>query len=67
MLQTLISSGYEPGTHRAQSDFRSKGREFQPQHSHITIVKIDPEIFSIAVLPFLLIQEGRLTGRSMGT
>ena len=46
----------------ASSDWRSGGHGFKPrqgrQHS---FVEIDPEIFSMVILSFQLIQEGQLS------
>ena len=50
-------------------DCRSRGCELEPHSGHITLVEIDLEIISMAILPFLLIQEGQLSviGKSMCT
>ena len=40
---------------------RSKGHEFEPQPSQITLVEVHHERISMALLYFSLIQEGQLS------
>ena len=49
------------------SDCWSRSRKFESQFGHITVVEFDHEVISVIILPFPLIQEGRLSvsGESM--